>query len=194
MVDVLMKPKAAIKKHKKTSFTEGLTYYLLATFVVGIILAIMTAGTAIPMIVLYPVTATIGLIITGFVVWVIAKVLGCKAEVGNFLGLLGVSMSGIALLSWIPFVGVLASLYGLYILYVMLTEGTGMESVSAIITILIPIVLLAILAVVIAALVVTVLGAFGLGALAGALTGALTGGLTGGIAGVLTNGLTGMTF
>lgn len=166
MTDVLLKPKATIKKNKNIDLGQGLMYYLIASFIAGIGIALMTLGTGLAAIIAYPISAVIGLVIGGAIVWFIAKLLGCKTEIGNFIGQMGFTFAPVNLLSWIPIIGQLVGLYGIYLFYIMLTEASGMNSGKAILVILIPILLLVILGLLFAALLVSVLAGLGLGAIA----------------------------
>lgn len=167
MKDVLLKPRETIKKNKKLGLGEGLVYAGLSGLVVGIIMAILTAwatlGLGFMAIITIPIGSIIGLFVGGVIFWIIAMIFGCKKEVGNFIGVLGLVYGSVMLVSWIPVIGWIASLYGIYLAYVMLTEAMDMKSTNAIITIIIPIIIAAVLAFVLAAFLIMLLGTLGMG-------------------------------
>ncbi|MCR4334911.1 MAG: YIP1 family protein, partial [archaeon] len=109
-----------------------------------------------------PIFQVIGALIIAGLFFIVAKVLGGKGSFSQIFYLASLYAVPIALVSWIPFVGWLASIYALYLLYLVIKISQGLSTGRAILTILIPIVILFIIATILAVIVgVAVLSAFG---------------------------------
>ena len=120
-------------------------------------------------IIINPIVTIVTYVIAIGVFFVIAKLLGGKGSFTSLFYLSSLYAVPIALISWIPYLGILAILYWYYLLYLTVKESQELSGGKAAGAILIPLILAALLGLIIGIAAISFLvnatptGAFGLG-------------------------------
>tara|TARA_Y100000310_G_scaffold345709_1_gene468634 strand:+ start:38180 stop:38752 length:573 start_codon:yes stop_codon:yes gene_type:complete len=145
----------------------GLISGILSFLLFGIIGAALGGGLesvapGVLSIVTTPVFQVIGALIAAALFFIIAKVLGGNGSYTQIFYLASLYAVPVALVSWIPLVGFLVSLYALYLFYLVIKISQGLSTGRAILTILIPFGILVILGIILVAVIgAAVFSAFG---------------------------------
>lgn len=106
------------------------------------------AAVAAIFLILAPLSALLGLFISAAIIHILVKIFVRPADTGFYTTLRVVCYtSATTLLSWIPVVGILASLYGLYLTFVGVREMHGTTTGRALVVIALPVVFFVIVAV-----------------------------------------------
>ncbi|OIO25391.1 hypothetical protein AUJ14_04365 [Candidatus Micrarchaeota archaeon CG1_02_55_22] len=164
------KPEATFKAEKrKADLATGALNYAVGGLL-GAVLGSLLLGAwiALPGVVVSSIVgAIIGGLVGTLILWVVAKILGGKGEFTDQFYVTSLYAPVIMLLSGIPWLGILAVLYGLYLLVLALKEVHAFSTGRAVAVIIVLLVLVFLLALVLAFMFAAALGAVGLGALAG---------------------------
>ncbi|MFH1750860.1 MAG: YIP1 family protein [Candidatus Micrarchaeota archaeon] len=167
-IEVLTKPKEVFAAQKtKGDLMAGVMNLGIAYFVVGLVSAIFLLADPVVAISSLIGTVVIGIILSIIgvgILYLIAMLLGGKGTFTQQYYLMSIFSVPIVVLSLIPIVGILVSLYGLYLLTLALKEVHAFDTMKAVLVWLIPVILMVILAAIFAATIFAALmGAAGTG-------------------------------
>lgn len=143
---VLTQPKQFFAKMAVTGGYRGPAVFIIITTIIGSLLSLFVSGIFSPlilagMVVLSPL-AIVGVMIAAAIIHILLKILGAKRNYEATFRVFSYAYA-VSLFSWIPLVGVFASLYGIYLEVIGLSKVHSISKLRVLVALLLPIVIIA---------------------------------------------------
>ena len=147
----ILEPTKAFKAEQKTSFGDAFKYLLTLAIVSSVLTGIVAAFVVGPVLGLAAIISTyigfvIGMLIGGIILHIFAWIFGARKGLEQTLKTVCFASTPAMLLSWIPVIGGIISLYGLVLGVIGLKSFHGLTTERAVLAILAPLIIIAVIA------------------------------------------------
>ncbi len=160
---MITSPGETIRKSSSGTLTDSIIYFLIVIFIYSVLATIieqfigpvlpipLSPGADIAMIISFIIAlviiGTITLLIAGAIIHICAKILGGKGDYTATVRAFALAETPSAAIGWIPFIGLLAGIWGFILMVMGIRDYHGISTIRALIAVLLPVFILVILAV-----------------------------------------------
>lgn len=160
---MITSPGETIRKSRSGTLTDSIIYFLIVIFIYSVLATIIEqfVGPVLPIpfspgadlvmiisfIIALVILGTITLLIAGAIIHICAKIVGGKGDYTATVRAFALAETPSAAIGWIPFIGLLAGIWGFILMVLGIREYHGISTIRAVIAVLLPAIVIIILAV-----------------------------------------------